>query len=349
MPTLTMLRSRADLNLLSGIFFVVLFAMAALTISTWSPVTAIGLSPLIVGIGLGMMYGNTLRPGMPAAWLPGIRFSTRPLLRAAIILYGFRVTFQDVAHVGMEGALISVSVVMTTFLLGTCVGTKLLGLDRKTAILTTVGSSVCGAAAILATEPVIRAESHKSSMAVATVVVFGTLTMFLYPFLFKAGVLGLDETGFGMYVGGTIHEVAHAVGAGRAVSEVAGNASVIVKMLRVMMIAPLLIGISFWLRFRPEKGEEGSGSGRVSIPWFAILFLVVAGVNSLGIVPENVVDSINSLDSFLLTMTMCALGMETNFGQIRKVGSGPVWLAALLFVWVTCGGYGITVLVRSLV
>ena len=107
---------------------------------------------------------------MPAAWLPGIRFSTRPLLRAAIILYGFRVTFQDVAHVGMEGALISVSVVLSTFTLGIFVGTKFLGLDRKTAILTTVGSSVCGAAAILATEPVIKAESHKSSMAVATVV-----------------------------------------------------------------------------------------------------------------------------------------------------------------------------------
>lgn len=348
MSTLTLLRSRTDLNLLSGIFFVILFAMSALTISTWSPVTAIGLSPLIVGIGLGMIYGNTLRPSMPAAWLPGIRFSTRPLLRAAIILYGFRVTFQDVAHVGMEGALISVSVVLSTFTLGTFVGTKFLGLDRKTAILTTVGSSVCGAAAILATEPVIKAESHKSSMAVATVVVFGTLTMFLYPFLYKAGLLGLDETGYGMYVGGTIHEVAHAVGAGRAVSEVAGNASVIVKMLRVMMIAPLLIGVSLWLKFRPEQSEEGSGSGKVSIPWFAVLFLVVAGINSLGIIPQSVVDSINALDSFMLTMTMCALGMETNFAQIRKVGAAPVWLATLLFFWVTCGGYWITVLVRSL-
>ena len=344
-----MLRPRTDLHMLSGLFFVVLFALSSLNIAHWSPVAAAGLSPLIVGIGLGILYGNTLRPVMPAAWLPGINFSTRPLLRAAIILYGFRITFQDVAQVGMQGALISVSVVASTFLLGTFVGIRFLKLDRKTAILTTVGSSVCGAAAILATEPVIKAESHKSSMAVATVVAFGTLTMFLYPFLFKAGFLGLDETGYGMYVGGTIHEVAHAVGAGRAVSGEAGNVAVIVKMLRVMMIAPLLIGISVWIKFFPEKGEEGKGSGKISIPWFAVLFLVMAGINSLGILPRGLVEAINVLDSFLLTMTMCALGMETNFAQIRKVGAGPVWLATLLFFWVTCGGYGITLLVRSFV
>ena len=328
-----------SVHTLSGIWFVALFAMSATLISQHSTVATLGLSPLIVGIALGGAYANTLRQQLPTEWVPGIIFSTRPLLRFAIVLYGFRLTFQEVLQVGLPGMAIAASVIVSTLLIGYFTGTRVFGLDRDTALLTTIGSSICGAAAILAAEPVLGSKSHKSGIAVATVVIFGTLAMFLMPFLYKSGILGLDEKTYGMFVGGSIHEVAHAVAAGADVSQVAGTYSIITKMIRVLLLAPVLITVGWIFRKRSEKGAEGGG---VAIPWFAVMFLGVVAFNSLGILPERLVDAINRLDMFLLTMTMCALGMETSYSRLRQVGPAPLYLAAILFVWLLTFGYGAT-------
>ena len=333
---------------LNGIFFVALFAVTANYVAALGPVKALGISPLIVGILLGTIYGNTLRHELPRKWVSGIVFSTKTLLRMGIILYGFRVTLQDIIAVGPAGVAVSFAIVTSTFVLGAWIGVKVFKLDLHTAMLTAVGSSVCGAAAVLATEPVLKSQLHKSTIAVATVVLFGTLTMFLYPALYRAGMFDLMPGDFGIYIGGTIHEVAHAVAAGNAVSpEVAANA-VIVKMMRVMMIAPLLICLSFWLSFRSSRSSgssnspEGKTAGKIVIPWFAVAFILVALVNSLNIIPKPVVAFWTQLDLFILTMSMCALGMETNFSKFKGVGMRPIYLGFLLFLWVTCGGYLIT-------
>lgn len=322
---------------LNGIWFVALFAMSATLISQHSTVAALGLSPLIVGIALGGAYGNTLRSQLPSEWVPGIIFATRPLLRFAIIMYGFRLTIQDVIQVGLPGVAISTSVILSTLLIGYFTGTRLLGMDRDTAFLTTIGSSICGAAAILAAEPVLESKSHKSGIAVATVVIFGTLAMFLLPFLNKSGFLAMDEKAYGMYVGGSIHEVAHAVAAGSEISSLAGSYAIITKMIRVLMLAPVLIVVGWLFRRRENEGAEG-GKG-VAIPWFAVMFLGVVLFNSLHLLPAKVVQTINQMDIFLLTMTMCALGMETSFSRLREVGPAPIYLAALLFCWVLGFGY----------
>jgi len=232
---------------LSGILFVALFATSATFLAEFPIFSNYGISPLIIGIILGIIYANTLRNNLPKEWVPGILFSTKVLLRTAIVFYGFRLTFQNIAEVGVAGIATSALIVTLTFFIGYFVGTKLLKLDRDTTILTTAGSSICGAAAILATEPILKSEPHKSAVAVSTVVVFGTIAMFLYPFLYKAGFIDLDATGMGIYIGGTIHEVAHVVAAGNTLGAEISNNAVIVKMLRVMMIAPFLIVLSIWL------------------------------------------------------------------------------------------------------
>ena len=223
------------LQLMNGVLFVILFASAAYQLSQWHYISLLGISPLIVGIVLGMVYGNTLRLHLPVYWLPGILFSSKVLLRVAIVLYGFRLTFQDLALVGVNGLAISAFMLTSTFIGGSWLGMKVFGLPRRLALLTAAGSSVCGAAAVLATEPVVRGESHESSIAVGTVVVFGTIAMFVYPFLFTHGYFDMSEQAYGMFVGGTLHEVAHAVAAGQAVSADAGNTAVIVKMIRVII------------------------------------------------------------------------------------------------------------------
>ncbi|MRI58320.1 MAG: YeiH family putative sulfate export transporter [Epsilonproteobacteria bacterium] len=329
---------------LNGILFVALFTIAAIQISEVGFIKKLAISPLIIGIVIGMFYANTLRSHIPKEWVPGIVFSSKQLLRFAIILYGFRITFQQIAEVGMAGLIVSVVMLSTTFVLGWWAGVKLFKLDRDTSILCASGSSVCGAAAVLATEPVLKAEPYKSAVAVGTVVLFGTIAMFTYPALYKAGILDMDPATYGIYVGGTVHEVAQVVAAGGAIGGAAADNAVIVKMTRVMMIAPLLIILGILISKSSAKEAEKS-KFKISIPWFAVWFIVMAGVNSLIHDIEQVkpiIGWINDFDTFLLTMAMTALGMETSVEKFKQAGAKPVALAALMAVWLMVGGYFVT-------
>ncbi|SMP10436.1 conserved hypothetical integral membrane protein [Desulfurobacterium pacificum] len=321
-----------------GILFVALFATAALYISQCPIFKHLGISPLIIGIVLGMFYANTLRNNLPEPWVPGIVFCTKTLLRAAIILYGFRITFQAIEQVGIAGIVASTLVVATTFLIGYFLGTRVFKLDSDTSILTATGSSICGAAAVLATEPVIKAEPYKSAIAVATVVLFGTIAMFLYPVIYKTGILHFTPEQMGVYIGATVHEVAHVVAAGNAVGPETAKYAVIVKMIRVMLIAPFLIILSFFLSKFRGKG----GASKITIPWFAVAFIGVAIFNSFHLLPETLVRYINNVDTFMLTMAMTALGMETSVDKFKGVGMKPIYLAFCLFIWLLFGGYAIT-------
>ncbi len=328
-------------NTLSGILFVALFAMAAMFISNYPIFKRLAISPLIIGILIGVFYANTLRSKLPKEWVSGILFSTKMLLRVAIVFYGFRLTFQNIADVGIEGILVSTTMVTTTFIIGYFVGTKIFKFDKETTILISAGSSICGAAAVLATEPVIEAKPYKSVIAVSTVVIFGTLSMFLYPLAYRAGYIPFSTTEMGLYIGGTIHEVAHVVGAGSAISAQVAKNAVIVKMLRVMLIAPFLIILSIWLA-QTGKKIKNKAKTKITIPWFAVFFIFVAGFNSLNIVPQSIVSSINSLDTFLLTMAMTALGMETDAAKFKGIGPKPLYIALVLYAWLIIGGYFIT-------
>lgn len=328
--------NRADT--LSGILFVALFACAATFIAEFNFFKSLGISPLIIGIILGMAYANTLRNKLPKQWQSGIIFSTKTILRAGIVFYGFRLTFQSIQEVGISGIIVSFLVVVLTFIIGYLVGTKILKLDKETTILTTAGSSICGAAAVLATEPVINAKPYKSAVAVSTVVLFGTVAMFLYPFLYKAGLIPLDEASMGIYIGATTHEVAHVVAAGNAIGSEANTTAIIVKMIRVMMLAPFLIILSFWLA-KSVKSDNTTKKGKITIPWFAVMFIVVVGFNSFDFLSFEIVDTINTIDTFLLTMAMTALGMETNIDKFKTVGAKPLYLAFILFLWLIFGGF----------
>jgi len=295
-----------------------------------------GLGALTLAILLGIVVGNTVLPTIADRVGAGVDFSKGSLLRAGIVLYGFRIAFQQIADVGWAGAAIDALMVATVFPLAVVLGTRLLGLDRQTAMLIGAGSAICGAAAVIATEPVVRAQAHKVSVAVATVVVFGTLSMFAYPWLYPH--LGLSEHAYGVYVGSTVHEVAQVVVAGRGVSDTAAATAVIEKMMRVMLLAPFLLVLSTRLHgANPSPGRPQ----RLAIPWFAVAFVAVSGVHSLGILPVPVVDTLVRVDTVLLTLAMAALGLRTHLGAVRQAGAKPLALAALLFVYLVVGGYAI--------
>jgi len=349
---------------MSGILFVAIFAAAATYIAGLGPIHALGLSPLVIGIVMGIFYANTLHNQTPKEWQTGITFSGKKILRFAIVVYGFRITFQQIADVGLDGFLVSLTMLTTTLILGSWVGTKLFGMDRDTSILTASGAAVCGAAAVLATEPVLKAEEHKTAVAVSMVVLFGTISMFLYPVMYETiikgavGFLHMDPRTFGIYVGGTIHEVAQVVAVPASVpgspKEMA-DAAVIVKMTRVIMIAPMLIVMGLFLAWDAKKaGGNRDEKMKLVIPWFAVYFIMVAGLNSLiqnytATAPEatallinHIISIINQIDTFLLTMAMTALGMGTIFAKFKGLGLAPVYTALTMFVWLVVGGFVVT-------
>lgn len=329
--------------MLHGVLLMTLFACAAFYIGEMDFVKAISFSPMIVGIILGMIYANSLRNNLPDTWVPGIAFCSKRILRIGIILYGFRLTFQDVTAVGLSAIIIDALVVTLTILLGLFIG-KLLRMDRSIALLTSCGSAICGAAAVLGCEGAIHAKPYKTAVAVSTVVIFGTLSMFIYPILYRAGIFSLPVNEMGIFTGGTVHEVAHVVGAGNAMGQEIAGIAIIVKMIRVMMLVPVLLVIAFFVAHSVRQRAEGglSGKSKITIPWFAVMFLVVIGLNSLSLLPEAVVSSINTLDTFLLTMAMTALGAETSIDKFKKAGAKPFILATLIYVWLIGGGYAMT-------
>ncbi|WP_245615845.1 YeiH family protein [Andreprevotia chitinilytica] len=303
-----------------------------------------GLSALTVAIVLGMLLGNTLYRYCAPGCSAGVVFSKQTLLRAGIILYGLRLTLQDIGQVGIAGLVIDALVLSSTFGLAWLLGTRLFKLDRATAMLIGAGSSICGAAAVMATEPVLRARAEQVTVAVSTVVVFGSLAIFLYPVLFALnqhwGVLPVDARTFGIYAGSTIHEVAQVVAAARSVSVEAANTAVIAKMVRVMMLAPFLIGLSAWLARDTsiKQGHTSKRKAKLAVPWFAFGFVAVVVANSLVSLPQSVVSTANNLDTLLLAMAMAALGLTTHLSAIRHAGIKPLLLGALLFGWLIAGG-----------
>lgn len=327
-------------GILHGVLFMALFACAAFFIGEAQFLKAISFSPLIIGIILGMIYANSLRNHLPETWTPGIQYCSKRVLRLGIILYGFRLTFQQVVEVGLPGITVDCIIVAVTILGGVMVG-KWLKMDRDIALLTSIGSGICGAAAVLGAEATLRTKPYKTAVAVATVVIFGTLSMFLYPIGYQTGIIDLTPEQMGIFSGSTLHEVAHAVGAGEAIGGVTASTSIIVKMIRVMLLVPvlLILGWGAAAKMRKSPAAAEGEKGKVAVPWFAFGFLLVIGFNSLNLLPEVVVGWINQFDTFLLTMAMAALGAETSFDKFKKAGVKPFLLAAILYVWLLVGGY----------
>jgi uncharacterized integral membrane protein (TIGR00698 family) len=348
------------LRLLPGLALSAVLAAVAMTLGGYGWLAAHGISALTLAIVLGLLVGNSIYPRIAAASCDGVRFSKQILLRAGVILYGLRLTLTDVGHVGLVGVLIDALVILSTFSLACLIGTRLFGLDRRTAMLIGAGSAICGAAAVMATEPVVRGRADQVTVAISTVVLFGTVAIFLYPLLYTLNVhwllLPAGADAFGIYAGSTIHEVAQVVAAGRSVGADTANTAVITKLVRVMMLAPFLIGLSAWLARDAAKVEAdplnecaaaATARGRLPIPWFAFGFILVVMFNSLSLLPHSVLAIAINADTLLLAMAMAALGLTTHLSAIRQAGLKPMLLGCILFVWLIIGGGTINRLVEN--
>lgn len=309
-------------------------AAIALWLSSIDSIAQFGLSALPLAILLGMVWGHFDQRTLTASDTTVTRFCQQRLLRTGIILFGFSLSLEQIIAVGWQALLLDALIIIGIFSVGTWIGVRVFKLHRDVAILTSAGSAICGAAAVLATESVLKPQQQHVTVAIATVVLFGTLAMFLYPLIYQFA--GMSEQGFGIYIGSTVHEVAQAVAAGGAIGGETLQTAVVVKLIRVMMLAPFILMLSMYLT-RTDSDEAGSRT--ITIPWFVFGFIAASALNSLFAFPEQLLQLFSLGSQFCLALAMAALGMQTQWKTIQQAGIKPLILALLLFVLLIGGGF----------
>ncbi len=293
---------------------------------------------LSVAIIIGIVVGNTFFKHIAAHSGMGVDYSQGKLLKYGIILYGFEVTFQEIANIGWQAALIDVVILIFAFYLCYYLYHKMFKIDKKTTILLAVASSICGSAAAIASRPLIRAQAFKVTIAIAVVVVFGTISIFLYPLIAK--LFSMSAQQYGVFSGSSVYGVSQAIASAEAYSVESVATAVVVKMFKIMLLIPMLIILS--VSFRKKSGNtKGVAVFVSSIPWFAILFLVCSGINSLGVIDEASLKIINKVSNFFLAMSMAASGLRTHITEIKKAGLKPLLLSVIVYALVVVLSVGL--------
>ena len=289
-------------------------------------------SPMILATVIGMLFHNLV--GTPAICRPGVVFSLKKILRLGIILLGFQLMLSQVAAVGVIGVAIILVTLVATFAVTKFLG-RVMGVDPKLAELIGAGTSICGASAVIATNTVTGAKDSDVAYAVACVTVFGSLAMLLYPLL--PGLLHLSPRDFGLWSGASIHEIAQVVAASFQDGQTAGQFGTVAKLTRVMMLAPLVIGLGMIAAHK----ARGSAKERKAppMPWFVLGFIAVMLLNSVITVAPHEKAQIVTLTNFLLSMALAAMGLETDFAKLKQEGLKPLMLAAC--AWIFIAGFSL--------
>jgi uncharacterized integral membrane protein (TIGR00698 family) len=327
---------RKALEILPGVFLTSIVAGTAFAIRLLPGMA--NFSPMILSMIIGIAFHNTVGT---AAWAKaGVTFSLRRLLRGAIILLGLQLTASQVIDIGGRGLGIIAAALLATFVFAVWMG-KLLGVEPKLAQLIAAGTSICGASAVIATNTVTDAHDEDVAYAVACVTVFGSVAMFTYPLL--PGLLHLDPHAFGLWAGASIHEIAQVVAVAFQDGQKAGEFGTIAKLSRVMLLAPMVVAIGLMsARQKHRKSDAATPSARPPLPWFVLGFVALMGVNSLVTIPADAKAWIVAATTFLLSVALAAMGLETDIGKLTAKGLRPALLGAFAFLFIA--GFSLTLI-----
>ncbi|MDM0000624.1 putative sulfate exporter family transporter [Variovorax sp. J22P240] len=254
---------------------------------------------------------------------PGIEFTSREVLRVGVALLGMRLTFSQIAALGWHPVVLVVGSVILTILVA-MLAARAMGFQTLFGLLTGGATAICGASAALALAAALPAHPGKERATLFTVIgvsALSTMAMIVYPMVVQ--LFGLDPTQAGMFLGGTIHDVAQVVGAGYGMSQQTGDTATVVKLMRVAMLLPVIVCAVMISRGR--GGEQG-GKRPPLLPWFAVGFIVLAALNSTGWIAPSVQTFANDLSRWCLVIAISALGMKTQLKELASVGLKPIVL-----------------------
>ncbi|MDQ0086889.1 putative integral membrane protein (TIGR00698 family) [Paenibacillus anaericanus] len=326
------------LNFAFGIGLTLIIAFIAKYLSFLPFLSIMG--QLVIAILIGIAWRATV--GVPDTIIAGANFSSKKLLRFGIILLGMRLNLMDIVNAGPKVFIIAVIVII--FTLAVVYGlTRLFKVDQRLGILTACGTAICGAAAVVAIAPQIKAKDDETAIGAAIVAILGTIFTLVYTFLYP--ILGLSPIGYGLFSGATLHEIAHVIAAADAGGSDAVDMAVIIKLTRVSLLVPVAILIGIWSNraLRKQQGGQSKASWKsIPIPWFILGFLLVSGVNSLGIVSAELASDIVFIAYMLIAMAMAGLGLNVDLVDFKRLGMksfaagliGSVLLSVLGFMLV---------------
>ena len=287
------------------------------------------ISPLVASLVLGVLIGNL--SVIPRSFAAGQKFAAKKVLRFGIVLLGTQLALKQVVDLGGRELIVVVAVVALTFLGTLWLGPRL-GVSKSLSLLIATGFSICGASAVAAMDGVVEADEEEVTYAIALVTLCGSLAIVLLPLL--RNVLGLsDPQLFGSWVGASVHDVAQVIATSSTGGDTAVQAATVVKLSRVVLLAPLVACVSIWVR-RSSSGlvakAKKADKTRVSVvPLFVIGFLVMIAVRTTGIIPENLLSKIKTVEQVCLASALVGLGSDVRIAKLIKVGGRPLLLALI--------------------
>lgn len=337
---MTLIHGRRVWPYVPGLGLVVLLATAARALA---PVVPPIVTEVVLGVGLGLVVANVAT--LPDAVHPGLRLAVTTLLRIGIVLLGIRLSLGDIFSTGLSSLLVITTCMALA--LGLVIGlAHLLGVPTRLAVLIAVGTAVCGNSAIIATAPVIEAEQRDVSFAVATITVLGTLAVLVYPFVGHA--LGLSDLAFGYWAGVAVSDTSQVTATGFAYSVPAGDTATIVKLTRNTLMGPLIVLIGA-LYVRSSLGQSHGDVRQPSrfrwlqsLPLFVVGFLVMALLNTLGLVPADLKAPLGETSKALILVALVGVGLSTNIRKIRLVGIRPFLLGVAAAITLSLIALGLT-------
>ena len=317
-------------SVVQGLVVAALVAALATGLHTLVPVV----SSLTFAVAGGVVLGNRRNTDHLQ---PGFTFAARTMLRLGVVLLGLRLSIGQVTELGIATLAVIAATVAATFFGTRWLGARL-GVSEPLSLLIATGYSICGASAIAAMEDTSQAEEEEVAMSIGLVTLAGTVAMFALPAL--AGLFGLSDEHFGIWVGASVHDVAQVVAAASVGGASVLAIAVVVKLTRVILLAPLVAGVSL------TRSRHGDAAERPpALPSFVIGFLALLILRSTGWVPSSVVDGARLVEGALLTLALVGLGAAVRIDRLRQLGGAPLLLGAIASLLVAGVSLGATLLI----
>lgn len=271
--------------------------------------------PLVIAILVGILWRALM--GVPEYASPGIGFASKKLLRYGIILMGVRLNLNAIMAAGPQIIVLDASIIALAIVV-ICLLGKIFAVEKKLSLLTAVGTGICGAAAIAAIAPTINSKEDETVVAVATVAILGTAGSILYVLL--QPLLGLNLNEYGIFVGATLHEVAHVVAASQPAGGATLDMAVLTKLGRVALLIPVALGCSLWFNLTDQEKEKTAGWRDIAIPWFILGFFALSFLNTSGLIPQELTAAMLQASTLLLTVAMAGMGLSVDLTQFKRMG-----------------------------
>ncbi len=293
------------------------------------------LPPLVFCVALGVLLANTV--GIPHWAPPGLKVAAGPVLKLGVVLLGLDLAFPEILALGLKALVVVVAVVAITFF-GTQWAGRRLGISDNLSLLVATGFSICGVSAIAAANGVIDADEDEVAFSVALVTLCGTLAIVTLPPLRHP--LGLSNEQFGAWVGASVHDVAQVVATSSTAGALALATAIVVKLTRVLLLAPLVAGIAVQRRRRDAASAEAAGMPRPPlVPPFIAAFIAMVALASTDLVSHEALRRIDDVRTFLLGVALFALGCRVDVKRLRQLGMRPLALGLASWLLIAVVAY----------